>query len=293
MSAPVKMPKNVVIPNHFKLEEVKKAIIKDGPSQLHLVSDFDRTLTTAFVDGKKVPSLTSVLRDGSFLSQDYAKKAHALYEKYHPIELNPGISFDEKKKAMEKWWLTHFKLLIKSGLNKKDLAKIVKQETVKIRPGADKFFSFLKVHNIPLVILSADGLGGDAINLFLKKEKKKSKNIFIVSNSYLWDQNGRAIDIKGPIIHAMNKDETTIHSLPFYNQIKNRKNVILLGDGLEDINMIKGFDYKNLIKIGFLNENVSRNLKYYQKAYDVIFLNDAPMNYLNDLLAQITGDHSN
>ncbi|MBU2415738.1 hypothetical protein KKH86_00740 [Patescibacteria group bacterium] len=69
--------------------------------------------------------------------------------------------------------------------------------------------------------------------------------------------------------------------------IKNRKNVLLLGDSFGDTEMINGFDYDNLIKIGFLNENVKENLEEYKKNYDVVILNDGSMEYVNDLLNEI------
>ncbi len=68
---------------------------------------------------------------------------------------------------------------------------------------------------------------------------------------------------------------------------KNRKNIILLGDNLEDIGMVKGFNYDNLIKIGFLNENVEENLEQYKRNYDVIILNDSPLDYVSGLLKKM------
>ena len=104
--------KNVIISNQKRLDKLKETISKAGLEKIHVISDFDRTLTTAFVDGKKIPSLTSVLRDGNYLTSDYAKKAHTFYAKYHPIEIDPKIPWEEKKKAMYEWWTTHFDLLM-------------------------------------------------------------------------------------------------------------------------------------------------------------------------------------
>ena len=96
---------------------------------------------------------------------------------------------------------------------------------------------------------------------YLKQFKKTSKNIFVVSNMYIWDKNGNAVGINQPIIHSMNKDETSLKEIkPVYEKIKDRKNVLLLGDSIGDIGMIEGFDYKNLLKVGFLNEEVEKNL---------------------------------
>jgi len=281
------MIENIIILNPKELEKLKKSISEAGPEKLHVLADFDRTLTTAFVDGKSVPSIMSILRDGNYLTPDYAEKAHALYTKYHPIEIDPKISLEEKKKAMLEWWTTHFDLLIKSGLNKKDLEKVIESGKIRFRGGALDFIEFLYAHNIPLVIMSSSGLGGDVIAMYLAKEGKLYDNIHIVSNSYEWDENGNAIGIKKPIIHVMNKDETAIQNYPVFDVIKNRKNVILLGDSLGDIGMITGFDYDNLIKIGFLNENVEENLKEHKRNYDIIILNDYSMDYVNVLLREI------
>jgi len=63
------------------------------------------------------------------------------------------------------------------------------------------------------------------------------------------DENGKAIAVREPIIHSFNKDETVVKNFPIYKDIKDRKNIILLGDGLGDAHMADGFDYENIIKI--------------------------------------------
>lgn len=281
------MIENVVISDPKELEKAKKVISEAGTEKLHVIADFDRTLTTAFVKGKSVPSLISILRDGSYLTPDYARKANELYAKYHPIEIDPKIPLEEKKKAMQEWWTTHFDLLIKSGLNKEDIKRVVESGKVKFRDGFSEFVDFLQTHNIPLVIMSSSGLGGDAISMYLEKEGKLYDEIHIISNSFEWNEKGNAVAVKEPIIHVMNKDETTIQNFPVFEVIKNRKNVLLLGDTLEDIEMVKGFNYDNLIKIGFLNEKVEENLEHYKLNYDVVILNDYSMDFVNQLLREL------
>ena len=72
-----------------------------------------------------------------------------------------------------------------------------------------------------------------------------------------------------------------------FDVVKDRKNVLLLGDNLGDVGMVEGFEYDNLIKIGFLVENVEENLESYKANYNVIILNDSSMNYINKLLKEI------
>jgi 5'-nucleotidase len=281
------MEENITISNPEKLKKTKKLISQGGAEKFFVLSDFDRTLTTAFQNGKNIPSLLSILRDGNYLTPDYAEKAHSLYNKYHPIEIDLKIDKEEKKNKMHEWWSTHFDLLLKSGLNKKDLEKVVNSGKAKFRNGFSEFAYFLNKNDIPLLIISSSGLGGDATVMYLEKAGKLYKNIYIISNSYEWDESGKAIAIKQPIIHVMNKDGSIIKSLPIFNSIKNRKNILLLGDSLDDIDMLNGLDYENLIKISFLNENIESSLDKYKLYYDIIALNDSSMFFVNDLLKEL------
>ena len=281
------MTENIVITNAKELEKTKSKIAKDGFKKLHILTDFDKTLTKTFVNDEKIPSIISVLRDGNYLTKDYAEKAHALYNKYHPIEINPEIPLKEKKEAMYDWWKNHFDLLIKSRLNKKDIEKVVNSGKVEFRDGALDLIKFLHKHNIPLIIMSSSGLGYESISMYLEKHKCFYNNIHIISNAFIWDKDDYAIGIKEPIIYVMNKDETILQDFPVFKIIKNRKNVILLGDNIEDIGMVEGFNYNNLIKIGFLNDDVNKNLPYYKQNYDILILNDSGMGYVNGLLREL------
>ncbi|NCF75174.1 MAG: hypothetical protein GWO87_01660 [Xanthomonadaceae bacterium] len=278
------MKKNIIISNPIRLEKIKKEMIKDGVGKIYVLADFDRTLTK---NGKSRPSIISILRDKNYLRSDYSQKAKALFNKYHPMEVDPYILMKQKKKAMEEWWRSHFNLLVKSGLNKKDLKSIIELGIIEFREGVLEFLDFLKEYKIPLVIMSSGGLGKDPIKIFLNKKKRLYNNIHIISNSYNWDKAGNAISVEEPIIHCMNKDETMIQKFPVFKVIKERKNVLLLGDNLGDIGMIDGFDYDNLIKIGFLNSEIEKNLEEYQRSYDVLILNDGSMDYVNNFLKKI------
>ena len=121
-----------IISNPESFEKVRSQIEKEGKNKIHILADFDTTLTYGQIAGKKTPSIISLLRDGNHLTKDYAEKANALFEKYHPIEIDPEISLEEKKEAMVEWWKVHNELLIKSGLSRKDLKSIVKSRGVKI-----------------------------------------------------------------------------------------------------------------------------------------------------------------
>lgn len=279
--------KNILIPNPKRLTKLINAFKRSGASRIHVLADFDKTLTKAFVNGRKIPSLISVLRDEKYLTPDYAGKAYALYYKYRPLE-DARISAAKKKRAMRDWWKAHFKLLIESGLNRKDIARAVKSKNIKLRAGAADFFKFLKSRGIPLIIMSANGLGAESIDFYLKGAGNHSKNIHVISNSFIWDKNGRAIDFKRPIIHSANKDEAEIKDFPaIWKKVKERKNVLLLGDQLSDLKMISGFKYGHIIKIGFLNDRAEKKFKRFKNNFDIIIPGDGPLYGVNRLLKEV------
>lgn len=269
--------------NYF--DNILSKIRLDWLDKLHILADFDRTLTKAFSNWQIRPSLISVLRSEWYLWEEYSKEAYKLFNYYNPIEINPSISIEEKKKEMMNWRNKHRELLIKSKLNKKDIEKVISSWIIEFRDWIIEFLKFLENKNIPIVIISANWLWTDSIKLFFEKKWVLTKNVNIISNSFVWDQNWFAIWYDKNIIHVFNKDETVLEKFPeIHNSIKNRTNVILLWDSLWDVLMIEWFQYENLLKIWFLNEKVEELLEEYRKNYDVVLTWDSDALFLNNLL---------
>ena len=268
-----------------KLENMKK----EGLENLHFLADFDNTLTKAFVNWKKIPSLNAILRETKwYFLDEINKKDIELFEKYHPKEIDPNLNIKEKIKYMEIWWKESFRNSIKWWITKKILKEIWKNEKIQLREWVKEFLEFLNKNNIPLIIISASWVGKLSIKYFLEEHNLLFPNIEIISNDFVWDKNWKAIDYKRPIIHSFNKSETLISNFPeIYSKIKNRKNVILLWDSLGDHHMVDGFEYKNLINIWFLNTKVEELLEEYKKRYDILVLNDGDFGVVNEILEEI------
>jgi len=195
---------------------------------------------------------------------------------------------EEKRQKMKQWWTEHFDLLIKSNLNIKDIERAVEHQDVVLRKGCIEFLNILRENNIPLVILSSSGLGRESIELYLKKRNLLFNNIYIISNAFEWDKSGKAIGVEKPIIHTLSKNETMIKDSPeIFEKVKDRTNVLLLGDSISDNEMIIGFDYDNLIKVGFLNENIEERLENYQDNFNVVITNDSSMEFINNLFKEL------
>lgn len=274
-----------IISNEKYALEILSKIKSEGLNKVHILADFDRTLTKAFYNWELRPSLISVLRKEWYLWEEYSKKAYELFNYYNPIEINPNISLEEKKKEMTNWWNKHLELLVKSNLHKNDLDKIVSSWVIEFRPWVKKLLKFLSENNIPIVIISANWLGTDSIKLYFEKSWFLTPNVHIISNEFLWNEKWNAIWYDKRVIHVFNKDETVLSEFPkIHDLVKDRKNVILLWDSLWDPSMIEWFNYENLLKIWFLNEKENELLENYNKLYDIVLTWDNNWEFLEEIL---------
>jgi HAD superfamily hydrolase (TIGR01544 family) len=283
---------NIVISDKERWDKKIKKLIEDGKDKLHVLADFDRTFTKAYVRGQKSPTIIAQIRNGDYLTPDYSSRAHALFNHYHPIEVDTNVSFEEKNEKMNEWWRKHFDLLIECGLTKDVMKEIIEKRTLKLRKGALELIDILQESSIPLIIMSAGP--GDMIKMFLEQEKRLYSNVYVIANFLKFDKNEKAIGVEEPIIHSCNKHEIEIKSLDAYKELLKRKNVLLIGDGIEDLGMIEGFSYKTLATIGFYNERAEdgkekyeQGLKEFKEKYDVVILNDSEMDFVNRLVRRV------
>ena len=157
---------------------------------------------------------------------------------------------------------------------------------LRLRKGVKEFLGFLHKNKIPLVIISASI--GDMIIQFLRKQNVFYNNVHVVANLLEFDEKGKFKGLKdNRIVHSLNKHESELKDTFFYKEIEKRRNVLLLGDGLGDLGMIEGFKYENLLKIGFFNEEVEKNLPLFKANYDVVLLGDSGFEYVNKLVRSL------
>jgi len=260
-------------------------INKDWFENMYVLADFDRTLTYALIDGEKKPSLISVIRNNpKYLGQEYSTKANALFDYYYPIEIEVNIPMEEKIPKISEWWRAHLSLLVESWLNKKHINEAVNSGIIKMRSGVVEFLKSLDEHHIPLIILSANGLWWDSIWDYLKYNNLYTSNIEIVSNKFEFDNEGNTIWYDSNVIHVFNKWEVAFSSFPEVEEkIKNRANIVLLGDSLWDPHMADGGEYDNLLKIWFYNETDDKKIPHYLEKYDMLLTWDSDGDFLNNI----------
>ena len=93
------------------------------------------------------------------------------------------------------------------------------------------------------------------------------------------------------MIHSLNKNE---HSIPkesqYYKDVKERRNALLLGDSLTDLQMSEGLNHDVILKIGFLNlweSSDSQKLEVYKQSFDIVLINDETMDFTVNLVQEI------
>ncbi|KAG9445261.1 hypothetical protein H6P81_016601 [Aristolochia fimbriata] len=279
------------------LEKMKTAIRKDGPSKLQVIADFDATLTKYWINGCRGQSSHGLLQQGD---PKYDNKRQELYDYYHPLEFSPTIPIEEKTKLMEEWWGKTHSLLVEGGLTIDAIKKSVENAFIAFRDGVVELFEFLEEKDVPILIFSA-GLADIIEEVMRQKLHKSFKNVKIVSNRMVFDDNGHLQAFKGKTIHVLNKNEHALDmAAPLHDHIgcdgpngdysssvKKRTNVLLLGDHIGDLGMSDGLSYENRITVGFLNDNVEKSIGSYREAFDIVYLNDASMWGVVDLVSEL------
>ena len=245
-----------------------ESIINWWPEKLQVISDFDKTLTYWTKE-----SIIAVLYNNKYISEEYSKKAKELEVFYKAKEDDNTIPIDEKKRLMKEWWIKHEQLLIDSKLSLSHIENVVKSWIIKLRDWCHDLLNKLDWLWIPVIVLSASWIWTDSISIYLKEHLDKNQKIYIISNWYKWDEEWLAVDWLEPIITSSNKDETVITEESFpeiYNEIKDRKNVIIIWDKIEDLNMSDWLWSDVALKIGFLNSWSEEKIDFYKKHFDII-----------------------
>ena len=274
---------SVVISNMSRVEEKIQGLVRDGAEKLQMIVDFDYTLTKTNVECS-----WGVLETYSELPDSYHTRVKAAKEKYLPIELDLSISVEEKIPLMIEWYKEANQCLSESGVKQSWIPKMVTQSNCELRDDTDKMLSLLHAADVPVLVMSA-GVG-DLIKEIMTHFSVLHTNTSLVSNFLKFDSEGNIVGLSTrdeDMIHMYNKAEV-IRRRRGEHSHDQRRNVILMGDSLGDLDMAAGVrDPDIVLTIGFLNKNIEKNLPTYKEKFDVVLVDDQTMNFPNDLLENI------
>jgi 5'-nucleotidase len=187
---------------------------------------------------------------------------------------------------MQDWWQEHLDLTVRARIHKEKIHSITQLNIGFLREGTGIFFFMLKEKNIPIIILSA-GIG-DFIEGILKKEEFLSPNVHLISNYFSYDNAGYINGYTHDIMHTHNKNDHRMRGKLNIEKIEEKKNILLLGDSLGDLNMAEGISYDHILKIGFLNDKTNQE-EAFKEGYDVVIY-DETFHFINELLAELCDD---
>merc|ERR1712070_1071585 len=167
-----------------------------------------------------------------------------------------------------------------------------------IREGVVETFGILLEKGIPIIILSAAGVGNviDEVvrQCIAKPDGTKGSpwpNVRVLSNTMIFDADGNFSEFSEPLVHMYNK---SLQDAPDdIRQILAGRDVgVLCGDSLGDLTMAHGHTTTDLLKFGFLNENVDERMGKYigtrgREAFDRIILNDGDWSPILDLFKRL------
>ena len=279
--------------NIFKTEGIKK---------IKIISDFDGTFTKQYKNkDTRENNSVSVFRNENYLSEVYSNGAKKLFEKYNKYERDSSLSKGKKTKLMEQWWTEHWALMQKENMNESNVLEVISKKQIKLRSGVEKFVKISNRLKIPLFIFSSGT--GNLIEEYLISKQINFSNVKIISNLWKFDEKGKFIGLRNKyIIHSQNKDVSLLQkwfsesnnnseclidtNISYFDSIKKKKNVILIGDSFHDVRMCQKYD--NIIKIGFISKHLGKDKKKeFDEQFDLVIDDEKGFEKIIKLLNEI------
>ncbi|XP_068627698.1 7-methylguanosine phosphate-specific 5'-nucleotidase isoform X2 [Battus philenor] len=279
---------NIHILNKKKVFDKLNKVINDGHSKLQIVTDFDHTLTRHTMDnGETVLTSFGMFRECPSIPQSYKDEEQRLASIYKPIEVDAVMGVEEKTKHMVDWYKEAHERLKGMKFPKQELTDIAQQMVECFRIGVKDVISWSETQQVPVLVFSA-GLG-ECVVAALKAANFLLPHVKVVSNFLAIDETDTIVGIKGEVIHTYNKNEAAIKDTEYFEMVKTRHNVLLMGDNIGDAGMAEGMDHCDvIIKIGFLGRNTGPNLQNYLNKFDIVLVDDSTMDVPNAILKLVS-----
>lgn len=262
-----------------------RGILENGPDCLQVVTDFDMTLTKQHIDGRKVLTSFGIFSRCKQLPPSYATESGRLFKKYRPIEIDPTLPLETKIEAMNDWMIAAEELLRGLPFDPSEIPEVTAAYQGTLRDGTCELFRKLRDAGVPVLVFSA-GLG-DIVEAVLKLNGVLFENVKVISN-FLKYKNGYLDGFSNEkLLHVFNKNEHALEQ-DYFRSLKRRKNVLLMGDSIGDAGMIDGMEEtNNVLKIGFLYDQVEHSLPSYMEKFDLVLIDDQTMNVPTDVLRRM------
>jgi 2-hydroxy-3-keto-5-methylthiopentenyl-1-phosphate phosphatase len=201
-----------------------------GPDTIHVVSDFDLTLTAGKLPGQNLGTWDVM---DALMPPEGVEKHSAIYNSFRPIELEGKLT----SAVAQKKWAETLDLITGYHMNIDDVEEAFLSVAM-LRDGAKGLFTICERFDVPTVILSS----GIRNVIQLMTNHYKIHPAYILSNELTVDRATHQVNGWQPdtLIHMLNKNEMGHNELSTLR--KERPNVVLLGDVPDDAKMVTGND---------------------------------------------------
>ncbi len=212
-------------------EKFREKIVRfreQGAQSLHIVYDFDRTLTVSHPGTGQDVTTWQIL--GNHLSKQGQERYEELLQKYRKLELNDTLT----EQDAVKWWEASLQLFVDEQVNVRKVEEDFLARA-SVRPGTAELFAACAQRSIPSIIMSA-GIR-DVIEIWARAYGLGPS--LVLSTALKLDGAGRIVGWdRGTLIHVLNKHEAGHKDLTAIRS--GRPNVIVVGDGMGDADMVTG-----------------------------------------------------
>ena len=190
---------------------------------------------------------------------------------------------------MVEWWTRAHALMETYGLRKEHVAAMVSSPgALVLRDGAKDLLAAAHAHRVPFHVFSA-GIR-DVITGFFFHVGADDYKPHVLGNEMAWSEEGALTGFHPPLVHSLNKDGSALRQAKSWHHVSERRNVLLLGDNLNDACMADGLELDTCVRVGFLNDRIEERRDQYSRAFDVVIEGDpAEMTYVLELFDRLRG----
>lgn len=250
------------------------------------VTDSDRTLTVAGIHGISY----RVLRHHSLTPPGYVEETKRLIEEYHPytdITKSPTKVYAERFAKVQEWWDMMPRVMSNHSLTKKEIDEIVRSDWLQVREAAADILNYVSLNGAVTCVYSAGF--GPALMSMLEREGliPNKSNLHLVSNFLSYDEQGNITGYTNESIHSLNKTGSHLQDTRHLDEVRN---AIVIGDYLEDTQMVNDLSMGCVLTIGVLNiekEEDRKKLPRYMDAFDLVHVHNESLDAVYDFITEI------
>jgi len=288
-------PESVVISRPEEFAAKRAAMVAAGADKLQVIADFDRTISAFRCSSGELCHASHQLLEScvGFDHADFAPKMDAINAKYFALEVDPYLTAEARAGYMLEWWHQAHELLLQQSIRKQAIDDAVARARasgrLELRRGATELLHQLSNLQVPCLIFSA-GLRETIAATLRAEQLAELPGHALIGNDMKFDDTGLLVAFGDDTITSSNKNYSHVHSMEpaFHAAAVARRNVILLGDNLGDADMAQGMeDIQCILRIGLLHDHVQERMEQFKAAFDVVLLNDAPMDFVRELVEAI------